>query len=76
MKIKKTVVYNALTIKLYEIDWKEVGSKTIPNIEAYHTNGNLAWTVEPPTFGFHYYDMQMMKMRTNWKLIAGRDGFT
>lgn len=59
MKIKKAVAHNGLAIKLYDVDWSKAGSETIGNIEAFHANGDLAWRVEVPTYGFHYYDMQI-----------------
>lgn len=55
--VKRSIKYNNLTIKLYEVDWYK--SFVTPNIKAFNSNGELQWVVETPTLSFHYWDMQI-----------------
>ena len=54
-KVKKTVKFKDLVIKLYEYDLNNYES--FSNIEAFDKKGNLLWQAEKPLR--HYWDMQI-----------------
>ena len=59
-QIKKEITFNFLVIKLYDTE-KKIGTEneSIGNIQAFNLKGELVWVVEPPTFNFFYFDMQI-----------------
>ncbi len=59
-KIKKEITFNFLVIRLYDTEKKNgTENQAIGNIQAFNLQGELIWVVEPPTFNFSYYDMQI-----------------
>ena len=59
-EIKKEIRVNSLVIKLYKTkEKKDVQDKPVANIQAFNFQGKLIWTVEPPTYNFSYFDMQI-----------------
>ena len=59
-KIIKEITFNFLVIKLYGTE-KKIGAEneSIGNIQAFNLQGDLVWIVEPPTFNFSYFNMQI-----------------
>lgn len=58
-KVKKTIKYRELVIKLYHVDREKAKFETVANIEAFDKAGKLIWTAEDPSKSTHYYDMQI-----------------
>jgi hypothetical protein len=60
-KIKKEIKYGSLTIRLYEVKWENLDEniKSVANIQALDSLGNLLWTIQPPVYNTFYFDMQI-----------------
>ena len=54
-KVKSSLQWDSMIIKLYEVDRKTLSIESFDNIEAFDTNGNLLWTAEPPQSRMDFY---------------------
>jgi hypothetical protein len=59
-KIKTTIEWKNLEIRLSEIPDEKIGYNGLANIRAYNPKGEIAWTVESPKTPYDaYYDMSL-----------------
>lgn len=59
-EIKKEIRFDSLFIRLYKTTKNvDIGNESVANIQAFDCQGKLIWTVEPPTFNFSYFDIQI-----------------
>ena len=58
MKVKKEIKFDSLIIRLYNIKDFNV-DKSVGNIQAFDVKEKLIWTVQPPTYNQHYFDIQI-----------------
>jgi hypothetical protein len=60
-KIKKTLNFQGLSIRLYEVpDVYKIPYKGLANIKAFDANDNLVWTVETPQSpGDSYFNIKL-----------------
>jgi hypothetical protein len=59
-KVKKSLEWGSMIIKLYEGDRKSLLTESFENIEAFDMYGNLLWRVEPPKSKMDfYYDIKI-----------------
>jgi hypothetical protein len=54
-KVKKTLQWGSATIKLYEVDEKNVPFEGCNNLEAFGMKGEMLWTAEFPKSRFDFY---------------------
>ncbi len=55
-KPKNTIQWESLAIVLYEVeDPNHRQNQSLDNIQAFDSQGNLVWTVEPPRFSRDFY---------------------
>ena len=48
-KVKKTIDFKGLSIRLYEVaDVYKIPKEGLANVKAFDANDHLVWTVEPP----------------------------
>ena len=57
--VKKEIKFNNLIIRLYEVDIKEWLGNSAANVEAYDSDGEILWIIEPPPYSRDYFDMQI-----------------
>ena len=59
-KVKKALHWNAMIIKLYEVEKTNGFTSSVNNIETFDLNGSLLWTAEPPNSPMDFYwDMKI-----------------